>query len=133
LIRYELTDRVRILDEVNPGPWTGRRIAAVQGRIEQVFTYAHGVTVNPEVFDAALDAVPAVVESQVVQTPNGATLRVRAAADANLAPMRTELESSLRRFGVRNPSVSVERVTELRHSAATGKLNRFVRLPGRRR
>jgi phenylacetate-coenzyme A ligase PaaK-like adenylate-forming protein len=133
LIRYELTDRVQVLDEVNPGPWTGRRIAPVHGRIEQVFSYAGGVTVNPEVFDAALDAVPAVLESQVVQTRQGATIRVRASADANLRPMQAALESSLRRFGVPDPAVSIERVNEFQTSGSTGKLNRFVRLGQPRR
>ena len=31
LIRYELTDEVTVLDEPNPGPWTGRRIADIEG------------------------------------------------------------------------------------------------------
>jgi phenylacetate-coenzyme A ligase PaaK-like adenylate-forming protein len=132
LIRYEMTDRVQILDEVNPGPWAGRRIAPVHGRIEQVFTYPGGVTVNPEVFDAALDAVPGVLESQVVQTRGGATVRVRAGDDANLAPMQAELESSLRKFGVAHAAVRVERVDGFARAGATGKLNRFVRLPGER-
>jgi phenylacetate-coenzyme A ligase PaaK-like adenylate-forming protein len=128
LIRYELTDRVQILDFVEPGPWTGRRIAPVDGRVEQVFTYSGGVSVNPEVFDAPLDAVPAVLESQVLQTSRGATIRVRATADANLAPVQAALESSLRRFGVADPMVRIERVADLQRSGATGKLNRFVAL-----
>jgi phenylacetate-coenzyme A ligase PaaK-like adenylate-forming protein len=128
LIRYEMSDRVLLLDEVNPGPWTGRRIAPVQGRIEEVFTYPGGVQVNPEVFDAALDAVPGVLESQVLQTSHGATIRVRAAADANLGPMQAALQSSLARFGVADPTICIERMSQLQRTGATGKLNRFVRL-----
>jgi phenylacetate-coenzyme A ligase PaaK-like adenylate-forming protein len=129
LIRYEITDRVRILDEASRGPWTGRRIAPVKGRVEQVFTYDGGVTVNPEVFDVALDAVTSVQASQVLQTRRGAVIRVRAAADSGLRQLRAELESSLKRFGLPDPEVTVERVEELDQLSGTGKFNRFVRLP----
>jgi hypothetical protein len=38
--------------------------------------------IAPATGDYRIDAVPAVLESQVVQTPRGATIRVRAAGGA---------------------------------------------------
>ena len=60
LIRYELTDEVTFLEEPNPGPWAGRRIAPVEGRRDHVFTYAGGVDVHPHVFRSALTRLPEV-------------------------------------------------------------------------
>ena len=56
LIRYELTDEVTFLAEPNPGPWTGRRIADIHGRLDDSFTYDGGVEVHPHVFRSALGA-----------------------------------------------------------------------------
>src|SRR6185369_8758640 len=49
LIRYELTDEVTVLDEPNPAPWTGRRIADIEGRLDDSFCYPGGVEVHPHV------------------------------------------------------------------------------------
>jgi phenylacetate-coenzyme A ligase PaaK-like adenylate-forming protein len=127
LIRYELTDGVTLLNETNPGPWTGRRIAPVHGRQEQVFTYAGGIEINPEVFDAALDRVPAVLESQVEQLDNGAILRLRVGTDANLRPLAEELRATLRSHGLFDAEIRIERFRDhLDGTAGTGKLNRFL-------
>jgi phenylacetate-coenzyme A ligase PaaK-like adenylate-forming protein len=126
LIRYELTDGVTLLNETNPGPWTGRRIAPVHGRQEQVFTYAGGVEINPEVFDAALDRVSAVLESQVEQSDKGAILRLSVAGDANLRPLAEDLRAALRSHGLVDPEISIKLVDHLNGQSGTGKLNRFV-------
>jgi len=127
LIRYELTDGVTLLHETNPGPWTGRRIAPVHGRQEQVFTYPGGIEINPEVFDVALDRVPAVLESQVEQLDNGAILRLRVGADANLRSLTEELRATLHAHGLSDADIRIERVDHrLDGTSGTGKLNRFV-------
>ncbi len=79
LIRYELTDEVTLLDGPGSGPWTGRRIAAVEGRLDDEFAYAGGVLVHPHLFRAALGRSPEIVEYQVRQTPDGAAIAVRLA------------------------------------------------------
>jgi hypothetical protein len=115
------------LNEPNPGPWTGRRIAPVRGRREQVFTYAGGIEINPEVFDSALDGVPAVLESQVEQLDNGAILRLRVASNDNLDPLADELRAALRSHGLLDPEIRIERLDHhLNGTLATGKLNRFL-------
>ncbi|MCC7494275.1 MAG: phenylacetate--CoA ligase family protein [Fimbriimonadaceae bacterium] len=131
LIRYELTDEVTFLAEPNPGPWTGRRIADIQGRLDDGFTYAGGVVAHPHVFRSALGRLPEVTEYQVRQTPRGADIAVRVAGDASavdLAPVQRELVAALTRLGLADPAVVLTAVAQIDRLPGTGKLRRFVPL-----
>jgi phenylacetate-coenzyme A ligase PaaK-like adenylate-forming protein len=128
LIRYELTDEVTFLAEPNPGPWTGRCIAPVEGRSDHLFTYAEGVTVHPHVFRSALTQLPDVCEYQVRQTPRGADIAVRTTPDVALDGVRTSLTAALRGLGLVDATVSVTAVADLPRKADTGKLTRFIPL-----
>ena len=130
-IRYELTDEVTFLAEPNPGPWTGRRIADIQGRLDDGFTYAGGVAVHPHVFRSALGRLPEVTEYQVRQTPQGAEIAMRVAgnaADVDLAPVQRELVAALARLGLAEPEVVLTTVAHIDRLHGTGKLRRFVPL-----
>ena len=128
LIRYEITDEVTFLAEPNPGPWTGRRIADVQGRLDDMFLYAGGVVVHPHLFRSALGRLPNVLEYQVRQTPGGAHIAVRAMGPIDLERVRRELTKGLIRLGLDRPEVSIATVESLDRHAATGKLRRFIPL-----
>lgn len=128
LIRYELTDEVTVLDEPNPGPWTGRRIAEPQGRLDDNFTYAGGLTVHPATFWIPLGRLPEIVEYQVRQTPRGAAVVVQAPAGTDLETLRREMMEALRRAGLADPAVTIASVERLDRLPA-GKLKRFYRLP----
>ena len=128
LLRYELTDEVTFLAEPNPGPWTGRRIADVQGRLDDSFTYAGGVEVHPHLFRSILGRMPEVFEYQVRQTPRGATIAVRALREVDLEPARRELVAALGRLRLTSPEVSIARVEHIDRPGATGKLRRFIPL-----
>jgi phenylacetate-coenzyme A ligase PaaK-like adenylate-forming protein len=132
LIRYEITDEVTFLDESNPDPWTGRRIAPVPGRLDDTFVYDAGVEVHPHVFRSALGGIPAICEYQVRQTPRGASILVCAAQAENLVPLQRHLVGALARLGLVAPEVSIEAVDHLDRLGGTGKLKRFVPLPARR-
>ncbi len=56
LIRYELNDEVTMLVEPNPDPWTGRRIADPEGRVDGVFAYDGGVEVHLHLFRSGAGA-----------------------------------------------------------------------------
>lgn len=129
LIRYELTDEVTFLDEPNPGPWTGRRIADVRGRLDDSFTYADGAEVHPHVFEAVLGQLPEIVEYQVKQTLRGANVEVRATGKVDLAIMSRDLKTSLIRLGVAAPEITVAAVEHIDRLHGTGKLRRFIPLP----
>ena len=76
LIRYEITDEVVMLAGPNPDPWTGRRIADVEGRVDDVFVYAGRIGVHPHLFRSALGRRREVLEFQVRQTVDGADVVV---------------------------------------------------------
>jgi phenylacetate-CoA ligase len=128
LIRYELTDEVTVLTEPNPGPWTGRRIAEPQGRFDDNFTYAGGVTVHPATFWIPLVRPPEIAEYQVHQTPRGAAVAVHAPAGIDLEPVRREIVEALQRAGIADPTVTVAAVEHLDRLPA-GKFKRFYPLP----
>jgi phenylacetate-CoA ligase len=128
LIRYEITDEVTFLEEPNPDPWTGRRIADVQGRLDDLFAYASGVEVHPHLFRSALGRRPEILEYQVRQTPRGADIAVRATGPLDLGRLRQELVDGLIRLGLDALEVSISPVEALDRHGGTGKLRRFVPL-----
>jgi phenylacetate-coenzyme A ligase PaaK-like adenylate-forming protein len=126
LIRYELTDEVTFLAEPNPDPWTGRRIADVQGRLDDMFTYSTGVVVHPHVFRSALGRRQGILDYQVRQLPRGAEIAVRTTTPVNLPDLSSELVEVLTRLGLADPEVSIRVVADFDRHAGTGKMRRFV-------
>ena len=90
LIRYELTDEITVLDEPNPGPWTGRRIADIEGRSDDLFVYDR-VEVHPYVFRSAIGRRREVLEFQVRQTATGADITLRTASPIDTDALAREL------------------------------------------
>jgi phenylacetate-CoA ligase len=128
LIRYELADELTVLREPNPGPWTGRRIADVEGRIEGTFIYGGGVEVHLHLFRSALGRRRQTLEYQVRQTPTGADIAIRTSAPLDTDAVSRELVEGLAELGVARPQVSVAEVQEIERTGSTGKLRRFVPL-----
>jgi phenylacetate-coenzyme A ligase PaaK-like adenylate-forming protein len=126
LIRYEVTDEVILLDEPNPDPWTGRRIAEVQGRLDDHFRYAGDIEVHPHLFRSALAAIPEVTEYQVRQTARGAGIVVQAAGTPDLARARAAIRAGLARLGIAEPEITITRIAHLERHAGTGKVKRFI-------
>jgi phenylacetate-CoA ligase len=127
LIRYELTDEVTVLDEPNPGPWTGRRIADIEGRSEDVFVYDR-LEVHPYVFRSAVGRRREVLEYQVWQTATGADITLRTAAPIDTDALTSELVDSLAALGLRSPDVRVSLVEAIPRPGNAGKVRTFVPL-----
>lgn len=130
LIRYEVADQVTFQDRPNPGPWTGRLIEPVHGRQDEGFEYG-GAVVHPFTFRAVLGEQPRIGEYQVVQTADGADVRVCTLGDAgdlDLDGLARRLESSLAEAGLPAPRVTLRQVDRLDRHGDTGKLRRFVPL-----
>lgn len=128
LIRYEVADQVTFQDRPNPGPWTGRLIEPVHGRQDEGFEYGDGAVVHPFTFRAVLGEQPLLAEYQVVQTPDGADVRVCTLGDLDLDGLARRLESALAEAGLPAPKVTLRRVDGLDRHGETGKLRRFVPL-----
>jgi len=126
LIRYELTDELTLLSEPNPGPWTGRRISEVQGRLDDHFSCAGGVDVHPHVFRSALAGAPEVTEYQVRQTARGAAIVAQATGMPDRASVRDRISLALTRLDLADPQVTITRVARIERLDGTGKLKRFV-------
>ena len=117
-----------MLAEPNPGPWTGRRIADIEGRVEGTFVYDGDVEIHLHLFRSALGRRRQMLEYQVRQTPAGADIAVRTSAQLDTDALRRELVEALTELGVARPQVSVTEVGEIERSGSTGKLRRFIPL-----
>ena len=127
LIRYEITDEITLLDGGCPCGSALRRIADVEGRLEEAFHYPEVPLVHPHVFRTRLAAEPAIVDYQVAQTCDGVEVRAQCAGQLDLERVRSSLVEGLRRCGLSSPQVSVVPVPAL-DRGSTGKLMRFVAL-----
>jgi phenylacetate-CoA ligase len=132
LIRYELADELTVLVEPNPGPWTGRRIADIEGRLEGTFVYDGDVEVHLHSFRSALGRRRQMLEYQVRQTPAGADIAIRTSARLDTDALSRELVQALTELGVARPQVSIAEVQEIERTETTGKLRRFIPLAARR-
>ena len=125
-------------DSVLPGPCTcrsaHRRIADVQGRLDDVFIY-QDLRVHPHLFRAALSR-EADVEETRCDRPQAAP-RSRSAAPRRSARMGSATGSPPISPGrLRRPQVTVEVVDRFERPGGPAKLKRFLPLdqaPGRRR
>ena len=126
LIRFELTDRITVLDTPCPCGSAHRLIADIEGRLDDAFVYGSDVLIHPHVFRSVLGREAGVVEYQVRQTAGGAEV-LALGAFGNPVVTVQRLESELGRLGVPSPCVTVRVVPALERQA-TGKIRRFVPL-----
>jgi phenylacetate-CoA ligase len=128
LIRYEVDDAVTFMDTPNPGPWTGRRIAPVDGRADDLFEYANGTVVHPYVFWTPLwDS--RIAHYQVRQTPRGADVQVELRAELDVTGVQDALVCALLKAGLNDPQVAVNAVAEIARAPMSGKIRSFISLP----
>ncbi len=128
LIRYEITDQVTLIDGPCPCGSTFRRIEDPQGRLDDVFEYADGLSVHPHLFRSALGRQPAVIEYQVRQTRRGATIRIVTTAPVDVRALQAAITGALTALGLAEPRVAIETVDALPRQGS-GKLKRFIPLP----
>jgi phenylacetate-CoA ligase len=127
LIRYEITDQVTFLDERCVCGSAYRRVADVQGRLDDTFTYPGGAVVHPHVFRSVLARDPSILEYQVRQTRDGAEVSLRAGGPLELGAIERAIAGELARMGCPAPVVSARVLDELPR-VGIGKLKRFVPL-----
>ncbi|HTN81726.1 MAG TPA: hypothetical protein VMK16_18815 [Acidimicrobiales bacterium] len=126
LIRYEITDRVRLLREPCPCGCAFRRIDDVEGRLDHVFRYGD-VVIHPHVFRSPLSREPAIVEYQVRQTERGADIDLRIDAPIDIDALAQDITHHLADAGLEGARVKLQVVDAIERTAA-GKQRRFVPL-----
>jgi len=128
LLRYEVTDEVTLLEEPCPHGSSFRRIARVEGRLDDCFDYGGGVRIHPIVFRSPLTRERDITAYQVRQSERGAAIQVLAGGALDCAALAERIERGLARAGLPEPSVSVEQVAQIGRTQHAGKLSRFVPL-----
>jgi phenylacetate-CoA ligase len=126
LIRYELTDQVTVIPEESPSGIPFFRIEDIQGRSDDVLRYGDTM-VHPILFRGPLARTPDVLEFQVFQTVDGASVHYLASDAVDEALLAQTLERALARAGVQSPSVTMHRQDKLMR-VGVGKLKRFFPL-----
>ena len=130
LIRYEVTDQIRFLDDPCTCGSAHRLIADPQGRQDDCFRYGD-LTVNAHVFRSVLSRQRNVVEYQVRQTASGADVAVRCVGPVDYTEVAAEITRDLKTLGMDSPEITVVPVDHLERIAASGKLKRFIPLAAR--
>jgi len=126
LIRYELTDRFTRPQATAAAGWLH---ASIDGRADEVFRYG-SVAVHPHVIRAALAGEAVVREYQVRQARNGVEVACVTSGGLDAAALAARLEHALRQAGLPGPRVSVTLAGAITRDPKTGKVRRFIPLPG---
>jgi phenylacetate-CoA ligase len=126
LIRYELTDRFTRPDATPAAGWLH---ASIDGRADEVFRCGT-VAVHPHVIRSVLAGEAAVREYQVRQTRNGIEVACVTGGDLDAAALAARLEHALRQAGLPGPRVGITLAQAITRDPQTGKVRRFIPLPG---
>jgi phenylacetate-CoA ligase len=128
VIRYEMTDEITLSEGPCPCGSSFRRIADVQGRLDDLFRYPGDVVVHPAVFRSPLGRSRDVLEYRVRQTVDGADVDVRTVGAVDVDRLSRQIGDRLRTAGLSAPRVNVRVVAEIERTGAGRKLKRFVPL-----
>ena len=127
LIRYELTDSfVRQPHAADHGHLRAR----VHGRADEVLRYQNA-DIHPHVVRSVLVASPEILDYQIRQTPGGMDVEALAIVKVDSDRLADRLRKALAEAGLHDPAVTIRIVDHLERNPDTGKLKRFVTLPGR--
>ncbi len=133
LIRYELTDRFRVVPGPQPGGHPdghlpdGHLRATIEGRTDEPFRFGT-VLVHPLVVRSVLVRRAEVYEYQVHQRVSGIEVHVIADSTLDCAGLAAELARALAMAGLQGAEATVEPVESIPRDLATGKARRFVPL-----
>lgn len=127
LVRYELDDEIVLLDEPCSCGSSYRRVADVQGRVDDVFRYGDRV-LHPHVIRSVFTSRSEPLEYQAVQVDGGLRVRVLHGREIATDAVAGALREALAVAGFADLTVAVEVVDALDRHPETGKLRRFLPL-----
>ncbi len=132
LIRYQLSDQIRLSDEPCPCGRPFLTVDGIRGRVEEVFNLpaadaAGRVDVHRFVFEGALDDLP-LSAFQLVQEGDAMTIRMeRYRGELTDAAIAGRIEDVLRHHGARVSRITFEHVDHIARGAG-GKAPRSARI-----
>ena len=127
LIRYEITDRIRFLDKICDCGVAHQLIDEPQSRFELDFVYENNIFVHHVTFVSPLLHERNIQEYQVIQTQNGAEIRIATTGKINASQLKQAIEERLKILGIAEPFIVFTEVTGFNYPFS-GKLKRFVAL-----
>ena len=116
LIRYELSDLLRVSDEPCPCGRPYWVIDSIDGREEDILEFpgrdGRLIAVHPNRFHEALER-PALVAWQVEQSPSGLLVRLVGANTVTAAAVESDIRTLLTTLGIEAPAIEIRLVGEL--------------------
>jgi phenylacetate-CoA ligase len=138
LIRYELTDSVTLATGPNPLGLPYQRIAAIDGRSDDIITLpapdGSQVPVHPFRLRAPFAALPAVRQYQIHHDPSGLHVRVvlrPSAPHDTLQRIQSALTNELQAAGAVAPPIEVTPVPELPRDQGHGAKLKLIQSTAR--
>jgi phenylacetate-coenzyme A ligase PaaK-like adenylate-forming protein len=128
LIRYRMDDAMTVSDELCACGCAHRRITALRGKVDGYFTYPDGAIVHRIGMESVLLGRPGVLGIQVTQTPSGVMVFIVDDGHADVDAISGAFHDLLRRSGVTDPDVTVQRAESL-DRLWSGKVRQFQPLP----
>jgi phenylacetate-CoA ligase len=128
LFRYEIEDRVTVLEERCPCGSSMSLVQSVKGRMDDDFIYSNGSTVISLVFENLIFPEAAIDEYQIFQTEQGAEVWLITNKEFDCATMQKSLVKIYEQLGFKHPLIEVKVVSQLKRHPDTSKLKRFVRI-----
>jgi phenylacetate-coenzyme A ligase PaaK-like adenylate-forming protein len=126
MIRYEVDDIIEIGKPLPEYP-AYRTVTRILGKATFWFHYGD-IKVHPTSFSDILEIEREVEEFQIIQTEEGAHIKLVCNGEPNIPEMRDTILGNLKKYGLKNPKVDFEVVESLPHHPETGKIKRFIPL-----
>jgi phenylacetate-coenzyme A ligase PaaK-like adenylate-forming protein len=126
MIRYEVDDIIEIGDGIPEYP-AYKRVIRILGKATNWFLYGD-IKVHPTAYSDILELEKEVDEFQVVQTEQGAHIKLVCNGEPNIKEIKDTILKNLHKYGLTNPIVDFEVVDSLPHHPETGKITRFIPL-----
>lgn len=126
MIRYEVDDIIEIGDPLPEYP-AYKTVARILGKATFWFQYGD-IKVHPTSYSDILEVEKEVEEFQIVQTQEGAHIKLVSNGEPNISEIKDTILSNLKKYGLSSPIVTFEVVDSLPHHPETGKIKRFIPL-----
>jgi|GEM_PF-1916226 len=126
MIRYEVDDIIEIGASIPEYP-AYKTVVRILGKATNWFLYGE-VKVHPTSYSNILEEEKEVEEFQIIQTQEGAHIKLVCNGEPNIKEMKDTVLNNLNKYGLANPIVTFEVVDSLPHHPETGKIKRFIPL-----
>lgn len=126
MIRYEVDDIIEIGPPLPEYPGF-RTVTRILGKATFWFEYGN-VRVHPTAFSNILEEEREVEEFQIVQTREGALIKLVCGGEPNISEIKETIVDNLHKYSLSDPKVDFEVVDSLPHHPETGKIKRFIPL-----